>query len=152
MTSKDLVAAARLYQEQVVIPHCAVCSRPCCKLDELVLDLDWPRVRALYQITSSRKAFNAALPTNIKEERGTYYAHGQPCPAYDDVTKRCNVYGTDTKPPSCTDFPVYEDGDVITADTRCEAVNLDELQKRLGDVVREHDDEFPVLVTFRPAK
>lgn len=157
-----LAQAAATYQERAVIPHCRVCARPCCKLEDLVLDLDWRRARALYQIKGTRGAFDRALhdgsgPTDIKEAHGRYYAHGKPCPAYDDVTKGCRVYGTDTKPEGCSDFPVYRDGDVVTADLRCEAVDVDALARHLEaetgrPLVCEVDRQFSFFVSFKPAR
>ncbi len=153
-----LKRAGDAYQRDAIIPHCASCARPCCKLDDVVLDLDWKRAQALYQIKSSRRAFNRSLhdgsgPTTIQEHHGRYYAHGAPCPAYDGGG-RCRVYGTDVKPPSCSDFPVYLDGDGLTADTRCEAVDVDALEAHLRAafpakrVRRAVDPSFPMFVTF----
>lgn len=138
------------YQTRVVIPHCAVCARPCCNLDDVVLDLEWRQARAIYQITKSQKQFDSALPPSLKKAHGRYYAHTAPCPAY--VDKKCSVYNSDAKPQSCSDFPVYKDGDALTVDTRCEAVDVDEVERLLraqyARVTRTPDPEFPVLVTF----
>ena len=137
-------------QQRSIIPHCAVCARPCCKLDDVVLELDWKRAQALYQITSSRRAFDRSPPPDIKVHRGRYYAHGKPCPAY--VDRRCAVYGTDVKPPECSDFPIYADGDALTVDTRCEAVDVDaveaDLRARFKRVTRSADPEHAMFVTF----
>jgi Fe-S-cluster containining protein len=152
-----LRAAAAAYQRDVVVPHCPSCSAPCCLLDRVVLELDWPQARALYQIGTSRRAFDRALPPELKEAGGTYYAHTKPCPAFDQAKKSCRVYGTPIKPRSCDDFPVYVDGDAVTADRRCEAVDVDALERRLAaelgaDVARVvEDDRFPFLVTLRAA-
>lgn len=157
---RPLRDAAAAYQRDVVVPHCPSCSAPCCLLDRVVLDLDWPQTRALYQIGSSRRAFDRAVqagegPPDIKEQGGRYYAHTKPCPAFDAAQKSCRVYGTPVKPSSCDDFPVYVDGDAVTADLRCEAVDVDALRRRLEqelgvDVARVvADDRFPFLVTLR---
>ena len=156
----QLTHAAAEWQARVVVPHCPRCAQPCCLLGSVVLDLDWRRLRALYRVEEPQRAFDQRLaaghgPAHIRKQGGTYYAHGQPCPAYDAATKRCSVYGTATKPPSCTDFPVYRDGDGITADRRCEAVELEALQRDLeaatGTRLRAiPDDEFPELVTLVP--
>jgi Fe-S-cluster containining protein len=141
---RDLVKIAKRWEREHVIPHCAVCSKPCCKLETVVLDLEWSQVRELYKITSSKKQFDQNLPSYIRVQDGKYYAHGEQCPAYVDA--KCSSY--EKRPVSCRDFPIYEDGDAITVDTRCEAVNLDEIEKALGDVVREPDPAFPVIVSF----
>lgn len=157
-----LAQAAASYQARAVIPHCPACARPCCKLDELVLDLDWSRTRELYQIKGSRGGFDRSLhdgsgPEHIKEAHGRYYAHGKPCPAYDEEKKGCRVYGTAVKPEGCSDFPVYKDGDVITADLRCEAVDVEALHAHLEAetgraLVREVDRQFSFFVAFKPAR
>jgi Fe-S-cluster containining protein len=156
-----LVRAAQEWEARVVIPHCAVCARPCCKLESVVLDLDWPRTRTLYRIGESQRVFDHGLaegrgPEHIRKQGDTYYAHGKPCPAYDEGAHRCTVYGTPTKPPSCSDFPIYEDGDGVTADQRCEAVDVAALQKhceeQTGTRLRALPDaDFPQLVTLVPA-
>lgn len=148
MSFDALLRAARAFEAAVVIPHCVSCSRPCCALTDVVLELDFGQVQKLYSITKSKKEFDRALPSSIKKQGDRYYAHGEACPAYDLSTKKCRVYGTSTKPQECSDFPIYEDGDVVTVDVRCEAVrdHLDEFRaavKVAGDVVEEADDEFP---------
>jgi Fe-S-cluster containining protein len=157
-----LAQAAASYQERAVIPHCRVCARPCCKLDELVLDLDWRRTQKLYRIGTSRRAFDRSLhegtgPAHIREAQGRYYAHGAPCPAYDEEGRGCRVYGSDLKPEGCSDFPVYRDGDVVTADLRCEAVDVAALQLHLeaetGRPLRATPDaQFPFFVAFAPVR
>lgn len=168
MTTKDqrrhlasvLAAAAAAYQEAAVIPHCAVCAKPCCRLDTLVLELEWRQVRTLWSIDEARKTFDRRLaagqgPEEIRAGNGLYYIHSKPCPAYDTEQQSCRVYGQDVKPAGCSDFPVYEDeGDVI-ADLRCEAVDLDALvawiARAVGPeyrIVRSADKEFPFLVTL----
>lgn len=157
-----LAAAAITYQERVVIPHCASCTRPCCKLDELVLEMEWSQARALYKIGGTRHAFDQAVhegtgPEDIRESFGRYYAHGKPCPAYDLETRRCAVYATPAKPAGCSEFPVYKDGNVVTADLRCEAVHADELHRHLEQetgrpVQRAVDAQFSFFVTYEPVK
>jgi Fe-S-cluster containining protein len=143
------------FQREVVIPHCPQCVRPCCALTDVVLDLSFAEVRGLYQITSSRRDFDRALPSSIRTQNGRYYAHGAPCPAFHTTTHSCRVYGTRTKPRGCSDFPVYEDGDVVTVDLRCEAARSHlsvlraELAHALGDVDERRDADFPdTFVTF----
>ena len=41
----NLQAAADSYQRANVIQHCAVCANPCCRLDRLVLELNWKQVK-----------------------------------------------------------------------------------------------------------
>jgi hypothetical protein len=55
------------------------------------------------------------------------------------------VYATSTTPQSCSDFPVYDDGDAVTADLRCEAVRagLDDLRARLRAVAKSGDGVSP---------
>lgn len=158
--AERLARAAAQWQAQHIVPHCARCAEPCCRLRTVVLELDWRRLRALYVIEESRRAFDATLaagagPAHIRKQGARYFAHGQPCPAFDEQTRRCAVYGTALKPESCTDFPVYQDGDVITADRRCEAVDVDVLVAHLAaaagvPVVAEPDREFPELVALVP--
>jgi Fe-S-cluster containining protein len=159
----ELARAAKSYEAAAVLPHCPTCSQPCCKLEQVVLELDWPQAQALYQITTKRRAFEKSLddgtgPAFVRAAHGMFYAFRSPCPAYDDATKRCGVYGTKTKPSSCDDFPVYQDDGAITADLRCEAVDVDaftaSLRADLGDVdiERSRDERFPFLVTLRVAR
>lgn len=149
-------AAVDEIQRTSIIPHCPVCTKPCCNLDELVLEMEWRSAQALYQIKSTRAAFDKALhegegPEDLKESHGKYYAHTKPCRAY--VDKKCSVYGTDKKPEGCSDFPLYVDGDAVTADKRCEAVDVDaihaQLEQALGRALtRSVDDQFDFFVTF----
>jgi Fe-S-cluster containining protein len=130
-----LTTALKDHQDRVIIPHCPSCSRPCCRLTDLVLDLDWTEVQTLYRIGSSKRAFDAKLrdgsgPTSIRAQDGRYFAHGEPCPAY-GADQRCGVYNTKAKPIGCSDFPVYIDGDVVVADKRCEALDPAALQQTL---------------------
>ncbi len=147
----DLVDA---FQREVVLPHCPRCARPCCALTDVVLDLSFAQASALYRIGSSKPSADAALPASLRRQGGRYYAHGAPCPAFDQASHRCGVYGTATKPQGCSDFPVYEDGDVVTVDLRCEAAAgaLATLRDRLGAVGlvdEQADADFPdVFVTF----
>lgn len=160
LLASELAAAAAAYQAAAVIPHCTVCTKPCCKLDTLVLELEWRQVRTLWKIDEARKAFDRRLaagqgPEEIRAGNGLYYIHSKPCPAYDTERQSCRVYGQDIKPAGCSDFPVYEDeGDVI-ADLRCEAVDLDALVAEIARIVgpeyrivRSADKEFPFLVTL----
>lgn len=162
--AEALQRAAADYQDTHVIPHCTVCEKPCCRLDKLVLELDWKEVKGLWKITESRAAFDQRLaagkgPVEIREGGGLYYIHTKPCPAYDEAGHGCRVYGQDIKPPGCSDFPVYEDGGCVMADLRCEAVDLEVLvawlTERLGPAYRiseSADPDFPFLVslTIRP--
>jgi Fe-S-cluster containining protein len=105
-------------------------------------------VQRLYRITSSKRAFDAPLPPSVRTRDGRYYAHGAPCPAFESTTQTCRVYATSTKPPGCSDFPVYEDGDAVTVDLRCEAARagLATLRTGLAAVdftVERRDDDFP---------
>lgn len=155
-----LRAAADAYQTAQVIPHCAVCTRPCCRLDVLVLELSWKQVKVLWQRDEPRAVFDQQLaagqgPEEIRAADGRYFAHRKACPAYDEMHKNCRVYGQPIKPLGCSDFPVYGDGDCITADLRCEAVDLDALvasvECRLGPafrVIPSADRDFPFLVSL----
>lgn len=159
-----LAIAAADYQAQAVIPHCRTCSRPCCKLDPLVLELNWQQLKSLWQIEEARSAFDKRLaagngPQEIRAADGLYFVHGKTCPAYDTASGGCRVYDQPVKPVGCSDFPVYEDGGVIMADLRCEAVELEALSARLGAaigddfrIVRQADADFPFLVTLSPKK
>jgi Fe-S-cluster containining protein len=148
----DVVVA---FQREHVIPHCPRCSRPCCALTDVVLDLSFAEVKGLYRITSSKKDFDRALPPSIRTQGGRYYAHGVACPAFDTTAQSCRVYGTTTKPQGCSDFPVYEDGDAVTVDLRCEAarqhlpVLRDKLTDAVGAVDETRDADFAdVFVSF----
>jgi Fe-S-cluster containining protein len=157
---QTLAEAAAAFQVANVIPHCTACSKPCCRLDALVLELEWKQVKTLWHLDESRNAFDKRLsagqgPEEIRAGNGLYYIHSKPCPAYDNVGHSCTVYGQDVKPPGCTDFPVYEDGGCIIADLRCEAVNLDALVAWVAGavgagfrVIPSADEEFPFLVTL----
>ena len=165
LLTQALADAAAAYQTTAVIPHCTQCSRPCCNLDPLVLELEWQQLKTLWQIETSRKAFDRQLaagqgPQEIRAGGGLYFAHGKACPAYDQACGQCRVYGQAVKPVGCSDFPVYEDQGSVTADLRCEAVQLDALKARLAQavgpeyrVVHTADPDFPFLVTLslRPA-
>ena len=160
LLAKELAAAAAAYQVDVVIPHCAECSKPCCRLDPLVLELDWKQLKSIWRIEESRTAFDRKLcsgkgPEEIRAADGLYFAHGKPCPAYDETGHSCRVYGQEVKPVGCSDFPVYEDGSSVVADLRCEAVDLDALIAWLGRavgpefrIVHSANKEFPFLVTL----
>lgn len=164
LLAQELAAAAAAYQESAVIPHCPTCAKPCCRLDKLVLELEWKQVKVLWHLDESRKAFDRRLaagegPLEIREGGGLYYVHSKPCPAYDEAGHACRVYGQAVKPAGCSDFPVYEDGGSVVADMRCEAVDLDALTDWLAQalgpewrIVRSADEEFPFLVTLAARK
>lgn len=156
----ELAAAAAAYQASTIIPHCPQCSNSCCRLDPLVLELEWKQVRTLWRIEEARTAFDRRLasgngPQEIRAGNGLYYAHGKPCPAFNEAGGSCSVYGEPVKPAGCSDFPVYEDGGSIVADLRCEAVDREALvawiTQAVGQgfrVVSHADEEFPFLVTL----
>lgn len=156
----ELAAAAAAYQASAVIPHCTKCAKPCCKLDVLVLEMEWKQVKTLWKISEARAAFDRRLssgagPVEIRESEGLYFIHSKPCPAYDEGAGSCRIYGQELKPVGCSDFPVYEDSGSIMADLRCEAVDIEALTawiaRTLGPevrIVRSADREFPFLVTL----
>lgn len=158
--AQRLATAAARFQETAVIPHCARCTAPCCRLDPLVLELEWKQVKTFWRLDESRAAFDRRLaagrgPAEIRAMNGAYFAHGKPCPAYDAVRGACRVYAQALKPRGCTDFPIYEDGGQVIADLRCEAVDLDALTAWLmrcigpgSRIVRSADQEFPFMVTL----
>lgn len=160
LLAKELAATAAAYQVAVVIPHCAECAKPCCRLDPLVLELDWKQLKALWQLEESRTAFDRRLssgegPEEIRAGDGLYFAHGKACPAYDETGRSCRVYGQEIKPLGCSDFPVYEDRGSVIADLRCEAVDLEALAiwmtRSVGRgfrIVQSADEEFPFLVSL----
>lgn len=160
LLARELAAAAAAYQAAIVIPHCAECSKPCCRLDPLVLELDWKQLKTIWRIEESRSAFDRKLcsgkgPEEIRAGDGLYFAHGKACPAYDETGRSCRVYGQEIKPVGCSDFPVYEDGSSVVADLRCEAVDLHALiawmARAVGPefrIVHTANDEFPFLVTL----
>lgn len=162
--STTLRRLAARYQAEHVVPRCGTCRVPCCRLETLVLELDWRRLSGLWRITGSRRGFDAALargegPPEIRAAEGLYYAYRRVCPAYDEPSRRCRVYDGRLKPAGCTDFPVYEEEGCVTADLRCEAVDLDLLERALREGV--HPDEafvctenkdFPFLVRFEPCR
>lgn len=164
LLAKELAAAVDAYQASVVIPHCAECSKPCCRLDPLVLELEWKQVKVFWRLDESRTAFDRRLssgkgPEEIRAGNGLYYAHGKACPVYDEAAQSCRVYGQELKPAGCSDFPVYEDGDYVVADLRCEAVDLAALAawiaRAVGPefrVVQSADKEFPFLVSLSVKK
>ena len=156
----ELAAAAAAYQTADVIPHCTQCAKPCCKLDALVLEMEWKQIKTLWKISDSRAVFDEQLaagegPQEIRESEGLYFVHSKPCPAYDQAGGSCQIYGQALKPVGCSDFPVYEDRGSIMADLRCEAVDLKALTARIARtlgpevrIVQSADREFPFLVTL----
>mgnify|MGYP000858074689 FL=1 len=156
----ELAAAAAAYQTADVIPHCTQCAKPCCKLDALVLEMEWKQIKTLWKVSDSRAVFDKRLaagegPQEIRESEGLYFVHSKPCPAYDQAGGTCQIYGQALKPVGCSDFPVYEDRGSIMADLRCEAVDLKALTawiaRTLGPevrIVQSADREFPFLVTL----
>ena len=158
--AKELADAAAAYQSERVIPHCAQCAKPCCKLESLVLELEWKQLKSFWQLAESRPAFDRRLaagqgPEEIRAGNGLYYIHHKACPAYDEAQGSCRVYGQAIKPAGCSDFPVYEDGGSLVADLRCEAVDLKALvawiARAVGPayrVVQSADEEFPFIVTL----
>lgn len=164
LLTTELAAAAADYQAAAVIPHCAECAKPCCRLDSLVLELEWKQVKTFWRIAEPRAAFDKQLaagagPEEIRAGNGLYYIHSKPCPAYDDAGRSCTIYGQAIKPGGCSDFPVYEDMGSVVADLRCEAVDLAALvtwiARAVGPefrVVQSADKEFPFLVTLSVKK
>jgi len=160
LLAERLTVAAANYQVAVVIPHCAECAKPCCRLDPLVLELDWKQLKALWQFKESRTAFDRRLssskgPEEIRAGNGLYYAHRKVCPAYDAAHHSCRVYDRDFKPSGCTDFPVYQDRGGVVADLRCEAVDLKALAtwiaRAVGQefrIIQSADDAFPFMVSL----
>ena len=158
-----LPAVVAAVQERWILPHCLSCARPCCTLEDLVLEFSWRQLRLLWGIRRPRREFDERLaqgkgPAEVRTQDGLYFVHKRVCPAY--VDGRCSVYGSDLKPSGCSDFPLYVDDDgSLLADLRCEALSLErveaELRSRLpGDasVRRRKHPEFPFLVTFRVAR
>lgn len=158
--AEELHAAATSYQDAHVIHHCTRCTAPCCRLDSHVLELNWKQVKVFWRLEESHAAFDRRLssgkgPEEIRAGNGLYYIHGKACPAYDEAGRSCRVYDRELKPVGCTDYPVYEDGDRVIADLRCEAVDIDVLSawiaRAVGPefrIVRSADKDFPFLVTL----
>ena len=78
--ANDLATAAAAYQTAAVIPHCTTCSKPCCRLDTLVLELEWKQVKSFWHLEESRHAFDKRLdlgkgPEEIRAGNGLYYIH-----------------------------------------------------------------------------
>ena len=159
LAAQALADAAADYQTSAIIPHCPTCAAPCCKLDKLVLELDWAQTKGLWRLEESRKEFDKRLatgkgPIEIRPANGLYYAHSRPCPAF-DASVGCTVYTTPLKPMGCSDFPVYENEGEIMADLRCEAVDLEALRAALTQALgpdiqirQRADRDFPFLVTL----
>ena len=92
----ELAAAAAAYQTADVIPHCTQCAKPCCKLDALVLEMEWKQIKTLWKISDSRAVFDKRLaagegPQEIRESEGLYFVHSKPCPAYDQAGGSCQI-------------------------------------------------------------
>ena len=145
------------YQQQVIIPHCRSCQRPCCRLTDVVLEFDWQHLSTLYKINQEKKTFDRSLrdgtgPVYIRKQKGTYYTHGSPCPAYDNRSGKCQVYQSRLKPVNCSYFPLYMDGQTVVADKRCEAVNETDLLNLLHTLfnklsfTKHPDRQFPFLI------
>lgn len=158
--AKELSAAAADYQTTHVIPHCPECTKPCCSLEALVLEMEWKQVKTLWSIEVQKAEFDKQLaagkgPQEIRAANGLYYIHSKPCPAFDQGRGSCRVYNQPVKPVGCSDFPVYEDDGCVVADLRCEAVDLNALTTSIARavgpefrVVQSADKEFPFLVTL----
>ena len=155
--TRSIQTALGQYQEQVIIPHCRECQRPCCKLTDVVLEFDWRHLQAFYAIEQGQKAFDRSLrdgtaPHYIRKQGELYFTHGDPCPGYDQVARTCRYYRSDLKPENCADFPLYLDDTTIVADTRCEALDADKLLASLRSefpLLRfraQADPDYPVLV------
>ena len=153
------------YQHQVIIKHCPACRRPCCMLTDVVLEFDWRDLCSFYGFDDRQKTFDRGLrngsgPAYIRKQAGLYYVHGSPCPAYDEHAHQCRYYQSPLKPQNCSDFPVYLDGRSIVADTRCEALDLNNLLQALKaaaptmDFTTQPHPDFAVLnyIEFRPNK
>lgn len=164
LLAKELAAAAAAYQAAVVVPHCAKCAQPCCRLDPLVLELEWKQLKVFWRLAESRTAFDRRLssgkgPEEIRAGDGRYYIHGKACPAYDEAGHSCRVYDRELKPSGCTDFPVYQDRGGLVADLRCEAVDREALvawiARSIGPafrIVESADQEFPFLISLSVKK
>lgn len=158
--AEKLRTAAATYQDAHVVPHCQSCAKPCCRLETQVLELNWKQVKVFWRLEESRAAFDRRLssgegPEEIRAGDGLYYVHRKTCPAYDETAHACRVYDQAIKPAGCTDYPVYEDGDRIIADLRCEAVDSEALvawmSQALGPefrIIRTADKDFPFLVSL----
>lgn len=159
-----LQEAAACYQNTHVITRCAVCEKPCCRLETQVLELNWKQVKVFWRLEESRAAFDSRLssgqgPEEIRAGDGLYYIHRKACPAYDETQRSCRVYDQAIKPAGCTDYPVYEDGDCVIADLRCEAVDIDVLAASIADavgpefrIIQSADQDFPFLVSLSPKR
>ncbi|MEY4592395.1 MAG: hypothetical protein RIR18_1290 [Pseudomonadota bacterium] len=164
LLAKDLAAAMAAFQAAVIIPRCPTCANPCCKLETLVLELNWKQLKSFWQLAEPRTVFDKRLstgkgPKEVRAGNGLYYIHGKACPAYDEERTSCRVYDQEIKPVGCTDFPVYQDQDCIIADLRCEAVDLKVLEawvaRTIGQgfrITQSADKEFPFLVTLSVKK
>ena len=159
MRANELAGLARDIQARAVLPHCPVCRAPCCLLETLALELTWKRLKGLWGLAERQADFDRRLergegPAEIRPQDGFYYAHGAPCPAYEE--RRCRVYRSRLKPSGCSDFPVYEEEGRLVADLRCEALDPGAVEAELRQaggpgcrVTRTADRDFPFLVRFR---
>lgn len=164
LLAEELRVAATSYQNAHVIHRCAGCAKPCCGLESHVLELNWKQVKVFWRLEESRAAFDKRLssgegPEEIRAGDELYYVHRRTCPAYDESLRTCRVYDQALKPVGCTDYPVYEDGDCIVADLRCEAVDIDVLAawiaRALGPkfrIVQSANENFPFLVSLSVRK
>lgn len=162
--AEKLRDVAAQYQQAQVIPHCPNCTKPCCGLSALVLEMEWKQIKFLWKREETRAQFDQLLarqkgPVEIRAANGLYYVHSKPCPAFDQTGVGCRIYDQPLKPAGCSDFPVYEDGNMLTVDLRCEAVHLNELIPVLTDalggeyqVVQSADRDFPFLVALAAEK
>lgn len=156
-----LEEAAASYQQANIVNHCPVCSKSCCRLETQVLEMNWKQVKVLWKIEEARAVFDQKLasgqgPQEIRAGDGLYFAHKKTCPAYDEKHRTCQVYDQpQIKPRGCTDYPVYGDGDCLTADLRCEAVDIEALLAWLARavgpeyrIIQSADRDFPFLISL----
>ncbi|MBI5444942.1 MAG: hypothetical protein HY900_27490, partial [Deltaproteobacteria bacterium] len=61
----SLARFAAEFQRRRILPRCGSCRRPCCRLETLVLELDWERLSRLWEVAGSRREFDAALARGV---------------------------------------------------------------------------------------